>query len=263
MCLSKSCEGGSEGTVGERFSSIGMTSGRPIGTTLKGTVSSEGNVGSAQGRSVMELGVCSGKEICGAVSMLSFLELVNNVEELVGTKVTQTITVEGMSVVITGTTVPKEVDMGWILSTESKVRLDGGITGLTIRISVGDVVSTCSSVLPGTVVVEERGLVMGWTIFAASSVVVGGLNGNEVIMTPSLMRSQMNWRGLKAILRSTYVVGLMLLIHRCILVLWKGHINTRRHLFATQWLPWGFQASTRGLALSGEKAWRSRHNHVA
>jgi hypothetical protein len=71
--------------------------------------------------------------------MLFFPELVDNVEELVGIKVTQTVIVDGMSVVITGTKLLDEVGTGWILSTESKVRHDGCIIGLAVRISVRDV----------------------------------------------------------------------------------------------------------------------------
>lgn len=42
-------------------------------------------------------------KVLRAVLMLFFPELVDNVDELVGIKVTQTVIVEGMSVVIPGT----------------------------------------------------------------------------------------------------------------------------------------------------------------
>lgn len=139
--------------------------------------------------------------------LLSFLDAVDNPDGHSGTRVTQTVVVGGISVVITGTTAHDEVGIGWRLGTELGVRLDRGKTGLAVGISAGDAMSPSACVFPGAFVIENSGLVMGcmgWTIFAASSVVGSGSNGNELITTPSLTRSQMTCCDLKAILR---VVG--------------------------------------------------------
>lgn len=108
--------------------------------------------------------------------------------------------------------------MGWVIWAGCEVRFVEGATRLTVKVSVGNVVSPRTHLVAATLLVGYADLVTGWTIFATSSVVVYESVWSVATTAPSPKSSHMSFRDLKAILKN---IRMTLSGCKCTMTPWK------------------------------------------